>query len=236
MRVKISFGGGGFVPFNYNLYLAGVLYRAFRKANEELASSLHSSRTIKLFTFSDLKGGKSTKQGLVFNRGGYFFVSSPRDDVLRAAVEGLLEEGTLKIGSASFHLESMEVLKPPEFNGTPVKLRTLSPIKVSTMIDTSLGRKSWDLNPTEEKFYTNIRRNLLKKYELFYGRPPSNFDLDFSPPSFIKQRRIKIRNTFHRCYMMDFAVSGSKELLEMGYESGFGEKNSMGFGMVEVSR
>jgi CRISPR-associated endoribonuclease Cas6 len=29
-------------------------------------------------------------------------------------------------------------------------------------------------------------------------------------------------------------VRGSAELIEIGYEAGFGEKNSMGFGMVEM--
>jgi CRISPR/Cas system endoribonuclease Cas6 (RAMP superfamily) len=34
--------------------------------------------------------------------------------------------------------------------------------------------------------------------------------------------------------MAPFVVRGSVELIALGYEAGFGEKNSMGFGMVEV--
>jgi len=33
---------------------------------------------------------------------------------------------------------------------------------------------------------------------------------------------------------MTFEANGDRGLLEMGYEAGFSEKNSMGFGMVEV--
>ena len=234
MRIKISFGGRGFVPFNYNHYLAGVLYRAFREADLELAYSVHKSKSIKHFTFSDLKGGRAVKDGLVFDMGGYFLLSSLRHDVLKAAVEGLLDNGVLQIGSERFHLQEMEVLKTPEFNHMPVKLRTLSPINVSTMIKIPCGLKPWDLNPSDAKFYENLRRNLMKKYELFHGKPPSNTEVEIHPPSYTKQRRIEIKGTFHRAYMMDFSVSGSKELLEVGYEAGFGEKNSMGFGMVEV--
>ncbi|RLF61115.1 MAG: CRISPR-associated endoribonuclease Cas6, partial [Thermoplasmata archaeon] len=49
-----------------------------------------------------------------------------------------------------------------------------------------------------------------------------------------KAKRIKIKDTFHRCVEMVFEASGSKELLTIGYQAGFGERNSMGFGMVKV--
>ena len=39
---------------------------------------------------------------------------------------------------------------------------------------------------------------------------------------------------FHRCVEMVFVAEGSKELLEVEYKAGFGERNSMGFGMVKV--
>ncbi|RLI80862.1 CRISPR-associated endoribonuclease Cas6, partial [Archaeoglobales archaeon] len=31
-----------------------------------------------------------------------------------------------------------------------------------------------------------------------------------------------------------FEAEGSRELLEVGYKAGFGERNSMGFGMVKA--
>ena len=35
---------------------------------------------------------------------------------------------------------------------------------------------------------------------------------------------------------MVFEAEGSKELLEVGYKAGFGERNSMSFGMVKVTK
>jgi len=234
MRVKISFSGRGRVGFNYNTSLAGVLYRAFQRADEELSSSIHSSREIKLFTFSELKGGKPTKEGIFFSHGGYFLVSSPREKILKAGVEGLLDGTPLEIGGLKLTLESMEVLRPPRFS-TRLKFRTLSPIKTSTMVEGEKGPRQWDLSPSEGRFYENLIKNLVKKYRLFHHKSPSNGSLEFSPPTFTKQRRIRIKNTYHRCYMMDFSAEGPKDLLKMGYEAGFGEKNSMGFGMVKVA-
>jgi len=50
----------------------------------------------------------------------------------------------------------------------------------------------------------------------------------------VKAKRIKLKDTFHRCSEMVFIAEGSRELLEVGYRAGFGSKNSMGFGMVKV--
>lgn len=95
MRVKIAFAGRGRVDFNYNTSLAGVLYRAFQKADESLSSSIHTSREIKLFTFSELKGGRPTKDGLFYSRRGYFLVSSPG-----RGCSGLLQRGSSTVGGS----------------------------------------------------------------------------------------------------------------------------------------
>jgi len=47
-------------------------------------------------------------------------------------------------------------------------------------------------------------------------------------------RLVDYKGTKIKAIMAPFVVRGSPELMEMGYEAGFGEKNSMGFGMVEV--
>jgi CRISPR-associated endoribonuclease Cas6 len=35
--------------------------------------------------------------------------------------------------------------------------------------------------------------------------------------------------------MMKFRVSGSTELIQVGYDAGFGERNAQGFGMVRLA-
>ena len=53
----------------------------------------------------------------------------------------------------------------------------------------------------------------------------------------VKRKRISIAKgsstTYHRAYMMDLNLEGDSELIEFAYDAGLGEKNSMGFGMVE---
>jgi CRISPR-associated endoribonuclease Cas6 len=43
-----------------------------------------------------------------------------------------------------------------------------------------------------------------------------------------------IHGTKIRGWLAPFTVEGSNELIRLGYETGFGARNSMGFGMAEA--
>jgi len=163
----------------------------------------------------------------------YFEFSSPKKNIVVALVNGLLEKGEVEIADAEFILSSIEVLKEKEIKGNET-FATLSPISVTTAKKEDGGLKIVDLYPDEPKFYENLRNNLIKKYRLLYGKEPENEELDIKVIK-AKPKRIKIKNTYHRCVEMVFKARGSRELLEMGYKAGFGERNSMGFGMVKVA-
>ncbi|MEM4509071.1 MAG: CRISPR-associated endoribonuclease Cas6, partial [Archaeoglobaceae archaeon] len=109
------------------------------------------------------------------------------------------------------------------------KFVTLSPINVSK----AENGKAVDLYPTQREFYEVLKQNLIKKYVLLHGKEPESREVEFKPISF-KPKRIKIKDTWHRCVEMVFEAKGNPELLEIGYKAGFGAKNSMGFGMVKV--
>ena len=159
--------------------------------------------------------------------------SSPRKEIVAALVNGLLEKPGVEIADASFVVSSIEVLKEKKIKGEETFV-TLSPISVTTVKGNNGYRKTIDLYPDEPKFYENLRRNLIKKYMLLYGKEPENKNLDIKVIK-AKPKRIKIKNTYHRCTEMVFEARGSVELLSIGYEAGFGERNSMGFGMVKVA-
>jgi CRISPR-associated endoribonuclease Cas6 len=234
MRTKITLRGKGLIPYNYNLALAGAIYGPIKRVNTDLAYDIHSSTDYKFFTFSWLQipHGKTSKNGIFVDGHAHFFVSSPVTKIVTAFVEGLLENPVVKIGKTILHVETVEVLPAPQFNGKAV-FSTLSPIIVRTAEDNNGNLRTIDLYPTDPKFYENLRSNLIKKYKNLYNEEKSN--IGFSRPSFTKPVRIRIRDTFHRASHMTFEAAGDTELLQLGYEAGFGGKNSMGFGMVRVN-
>lgn len=233
IRVKISLKGRGQIPFNYNLALAGAVYGPIKRVDTELASRIHSSSNYKFFTFSLLQipERKVSPRGIYVVDGGYFLVSSPVTEIVTCFVEGILENPEVRIGRVHFDVETVEVLKRPEFNGKAT-FSTVSPIIVRTAKEEDGRLRIVDLYPTDAKFYENLKSNLVRKYKDLHNEERD--DIRFSRPFSTKFMRIQIRDTYHRASLMKFEVEGDSELLRLGYEAGFGEKNSMGFGMVKV--
>ena len=233
MRAKISLHGSGWIPFNYNITLTGVIYSSIKRADPDLAYSLHSSKGFKFFTFSELKAPKRkvSEKGIFIKNKAYFLVSSPKNEIISSFISGLLEKPEIKIAKTKLTVENVEILKAPQFNSITT-FSTLSPVVVRTAKEENGKLKTIDLLPNEEKFYENLKKNLVRKYETLYNEKRDN--IDFEKPLSTKPKRIRIKNTHHRATHMVIKAKGDSELLKLAYETGLGEKNSMGFGMVKV--
>ena len=86
-----------------------------------------------------------------------------------------------------------------------------------------------------------IRQNLIRKHEAIHGRAPHDDVLTFTfDKDYIDRRQGRVTRLIDykgikiRGVLCPFRISGSVALIQTGYECGFGDKNSAGFGMVEV--
>ena len=131
-----------------------------------LATNLHYSKEIKLFTFSELRGKMKASNGermkIISDNISVIF-SSPIKEYVSAFVEGCLKTSELRIGKLSFPVERVEILRKPEIKKR-MKFKTLSPVVVSTGIKKGNKMDKWYLYPTDKNWYINIERNLRKKY------------------------------------------------------------------------
>ncbi|KZX12045.1 CRISPR-associated endoribonuclease Cas6 [Methanobrevibacter curvatus] len=239
MRLKISLKSKNslFIPFNYNHIISSIVYSKI--ADLDLASKLHSSKTFKFFTFSQLniKQRKIVKEGIISKNGEFDFqISSPNDHLIKSLVEGYLDDLTVSFKGEKLFVEKVELLANPKFENE-ANVKTISPIiaRIKKEVDGKL--KPWDLSPGDQKFYTNLENNLIKKYNDFYSKEIKIGDIKISSDmKFVKRKRITIEKgdmkTFHRAFMMDLNLEGDKELIKFAYDCGLGEKNSMGFGMI----
>lgn len=110
------------------------------------------------------------------------------------------------------------------------------------------------IRPWEDGFSEAIEQNLIKKYRLVYGKEPDGYiknscnlyenkgmpkfkiaiDNDYMNRKSGKiTKKINFKNTEIIGFMAPFEATGSPELIEIGYEAGFGEKGSIGCGMVK---
>lgn len=240
MRLEIILKGkNNFkVPFNYNHILSAIIYNKIADLN--FANELHSSKSFKFFTFSQIYIPKRriVKDGIIAKDGVIsFYISSPNDFLIKSLVDGFLEDLEISFQNQKLTIQKIEALKTPEFSSKS-EFKTLAPIIVRTKKEIDGELKIWDLAPSD-KFFKSLKNNLIKKYIKFNNLTKTDKKINiYSDMNFVKRKRISINKdnatTHHRAYMMDLILEGDLDLIEFAYDVGIGEKNSMGFGMVKL--
>lgn len=250
MRVKLILearDNNATLPLNTNHKIAALIYKTIGKGSETFAEKLHEkgfgdeTKVFKLFTFSRLQFRRNKVIGdkiVLLDPTVSLFISSPVNEFIEHFVSGLFRSKKFHIGDAEFTLTGVESVEQPNFNKI-TKFKAISPITESVKDD--LGRTRY--LTLDDEWSEIIRNNLMGKYRALHGSEPSdtNFSWAWDQEYLqkIKDQRkrasvlIDINGTKVRGWLAPFEVEGSKELIELGYEAGFGNKNSMGFGMGE---
>lgn len=224
------------IPFNHQHHLQGLIYRRIQRVNPDLSLRLHKPKVPKLFTYSLFMAEKKElaedRRCLLGYNHGFFYLSTAVPEIAEAFIGGLLQNPKVEMWGERFTVEEIKALAEPEkLNGR--KLVTLSPIAVTTKRVQFGKPRSYDLSPGEPEFYELIKENLREKYVLIYGsKPPEEFEMKVLNS---KPKRFEVKpGIFQIAWHLVFRVYGDEGLLRAGYLAGFGEKNSIGFGMVKV--
>lgn len=249
MRIQIlaDVGQGITLPVNYTHLLVGVIYRFLGESNPEYADFLHdegyraAKKRFKLFTFSQLmaKHRRITNDQIHFGSTLTWYVSSPVERFLTHFADTLLTEGRLSIGQHDLKIKDVSILPAPEFR-SKMRFKCLSPIVMSAIREYEGKLRTHYCLPDDPQLSQLICQNLIRKHEAIYGRPSDealsfSFNKDYIRKStgrvtrLVNYKGIKIRGI-----LCPFHVSGSPALIKVGYECGFGDKNSIGFGMADV--
>ncbi|NOZ60495.1 MAG: CRISPR-associated endoribonuclease Cas6 [Calditrichaeota bacterium] len=251
------------IPINYQYQLSSAIYQILSQSSPEFSLWLHEQgystpqgKPIKLFVFSKLyiPGVKSRNGALIarnFTPCTLHIESPMLQDFVQNFVIGLFSSQEISInsqyGSAKFAVQQVETVPEPEFS-EEMKFKCLSPIVVSTARKKEGQIQEHYYRPLEPDLSEAIRKNLISKYETLYHRHPENDSLTFALDEHYLRRRggeeklsklIKIKEgmaeeTRIKAFECPFYLKGSTELMKVAYECGIGQKNSMGFGMVDV--
>lgn len=246
IRVILEAGKGIKIPLNYNYYLASIIYSFLEISDPEYAQFLHSDgylygdKHFKLFTFSQLLARHDIEgQYIKFRSTINWFVSSPQETFLANFASSLLEKREILIYNNRLLVKDVEIPQTPFFE-EEMKFRCLSPITISTKRERNGKLVTHYCLPDEPEFSELVRQNLIRKYELIYKQKPTNdsFSMTFDEEYVKKRGRItkliRYKDIDIRGVLCPFIATGSPELMFVGYECGFGDKNSSGFGMVDV--
>jgi len=193
----------------------------------------------------------------------HWYISSPWDEFLRNLVNGLLESGAIRLGQHNFPITQTETLSSSIQNDAQqsqiVKFSCLSPIVVTTKKEYKGKLAKYYYKPADNPYEISdkIRQNLINKYESFYNKKleDTSLKIEFDKNYLLKKPGAQVLSHYIKstdnviasetkqsrfldikipAIMCPFTATGSSELIRFGYECGFGELNSAGFGMVRV--
>jgi len=231
--------------------LSSAIYNYLATADVKFSSELHDASDFKFFTFSWLQfpHKKVTGPALTITSPEFhWYISSPWEEFVRNLVNGLLESGTLRLGEHNFPITQTETLPDIIASGAKqsqtIKLSCLSPIVITTKKEYKGKLAKYYYKPADnpDEISDKIRQNLLNKYESFYGKKPEDTSLKIEfDKNYLKKPGAQVLSHYIKnnldikipAIMCPFAAIGSLELIRFGYECGFGELNSAGFGMVK---
>jgi CRISPR-associated endoribonuclease Cas6 len=252
------------IPINYQYPLSAAIYKIVNNASPEYAEFLHekgyispNGKPLKLFTFSRIwcPAIKRIAATLVIKHRSncYFQIASPMlEDFVQNFIIGLFQQQEIEIGGphavGRFMITQVETLPLPIFE-SETKFKCLSSIVVSTMHEYQGKLTPYYFRPDDQQLSEAIQNNLRRKFETINNKSAADLSLIFEPDQrYIKNRekqgkRVTKKITIKEgdreatdiiCFEVPFTLKGSHDLMEIAYECGIGEKNSMGFGMIEV--
>lgn len=253
------------IPINYNYQFSAAIYLLLKFSSPEFAQFLHDkgytidSKNFKLFTFAV----RLEKYEMIpddFGQIKYFKLISPRVDLLISSplsdefiknfAIGTFEKQNIFINhnlyTIKFIIKEVELLPEPQFTNE-MSFKLLSPMVLSTGVKKDGKFISYYYRYYDEDLVKVFKQNLIRKYILLNKKEPqvNEFDFEFDQNE-IKQKNGKVSKlisigeglrfgTKIKGIQCGFKIRTNPELIKVGYECGFGEKNSMGFGFAEVS-
>lgn len=247
------------IPSHYQYPLSASIYKIFNSSSAEFTEFLHNNGYIasngkpyKLFNFSNLiLKNFNISQGLITGSDNvHFYFSTPlKDSILEHLIRGFMITNFINIAndlvSSKFKVIKVVKLKEPSFSNY-MYFKALTPITVSQKKIYNGKNSIHYIKPSEDNFEQLIKNNLLNKYELIHKKPyKSNFKLEidknyidaYQERHYSKLVKIK-ENRPDEMSIKGYAVpimirAENPEIIKTAYDTGIGEKNSLGFGMLK---
>ena len=254
MRFKLSLQiqpevMGNELPINYQFPLQAAIYKTLANSDAEFATWLHENgyqqdgKRFKLFTFSNLIVpqygiGKDRERLEIKSDYVTLLISFLPEKSTQKFIQGIFNNRTIQIADhlsgVQFVVREIQVMSPLNYKPDMV-FRTLSPICIS--LRNERGHMDY-LAPNDSRYELGLLTGLLARYNAIHGEPFSgdfycHLQLLSEPkPTLIRIKAGTPNETRVRGYRYQFKIDLPEELMLIAYESGLGEKGSMGFGMI----
>jgi len=252
------------LPLNYNYPLSSAIYKLLKFGSPEFADFLHNTgyklngKRYKLFSFA-LKPGEIKFGNNCINLSSRIiklYVTSPLvDNFIHNFVIGSFNNRIIQISDSSVKssllIKQVETISEPVFTNK-ASFRLVSPMVLSTIRKNENGSFQYYFRYSDDIKEINrvFTQNLKNKYELIYSNVYNGPGIELNwDKKYIAKKKAENKRLTKKISVVKkgelpveiigievpFILTGDADLMKVGYECGFGEKNSMGFGLTVVS-
>jgi CRISPR-associated endoribonuclease Cas6 len=227
------------IPWSYRSDLTRLIYKVIGRSDKSYASWLHDEgyekggKVYRLFVYSDLQFApiEVSPSGLKSEGCIVWQLGSPDGRFIKALADGVKLLGNkLDVFGSTFDVLDTLQAQLPKTKENPV-FRTISPVVAS--VQEGKGSTPTYLSPEDQKFTEALERNLFSKWEAYNKRSieVENFGIRTWDP---KSKLIPTFDINVRAWNLKLQIWGSDEMTRFAYDAGLGERNSQGFGMIDL--
>ncbi|MBE6666494.1 MAG: CRISPR-associated endoribonuclease Cas6 [Ruminococcaceae bacterium] len=220
------------LPLAHADVLQGIFYSLLSPgsalANEIHDKPLENGKQYKFFCFSDFQGKCFVHNGHIFYKDSFVWEIRAADERALEAVRANAE--TIDVKGVCCHLMDMERAERTCFTDS-VEITMMTPLCVYT---TRANGNRRFYSPEEEEFCRSAEKNLICKYEAFYGYKPGGA-VCLEPIAVAPEDKCvtKYKGWYVTGYRGKYRLSAPPEVIDFAYHTGLGVKNSAGFGLFQ---
>ncbi len=260
MRIKIYFTNPDkitYLPINTNYYLVRLLEQLtyeYRRYLKSLVPSDQHTSLFNLYTFSQLivpeRKIKDFKIGIQSNE-FFWYVASPYYQFLGLLAKELRNRQRVKIYNKWFPVKHVRFICSPEFESSEARFTCLSPIAVYKQQFNNRHPSAYQFNggyilPDNDEYKKYIERDLVYKYNILAGQHRKHLDMELEfDQNYIRKRKNRITKVITlengdtlkeqiKGVLAPLKIHAEPEILQMIYDTGLGQLNNLGFGMLET--
>jgi len=241
LRIKIIFESPKNIVLQvgFNSIIQWFIYSNIKDSWLHDIGFKYEKRQFKLFSFSSfLEKAQfiNEKKLFIFPKIVSFIFSSPVDWIIENLASKSFTTKKISFWQNELYLSEVSVLKPPQITQNEIKIRAITPIEVHSTFQIYKQKKTYYYNPYEKEFSLLIANNAAKKWEAFYKKPPES-ELKLEPIGFNKEKIVRFgskNSLIIKGWTGNFKLLADSKMLGFIIDAGLGNRNSQGFGMVEV--
>jgi CRISPR-associated endoribonuclease Cas6 len=204
------------VPYEHLSVLTGVLNKWI--SDREIHDSLS------LYSFSGLRKGVATKDGLVFPNGGEWFIGAYDSKMLLKIISQIKEYPDIAFG---MKVKEVILCEYPVF-GSEKKFMLATPILIKRFD----GEKSIHFTYCDEDA-NNMMTDTLKRKMRFIGLDETSVNVRFDKNyNKSKVKLVSYKGIKNRVSLCPVIITGSSECVKFAWDVGIGNSTGIGFGAL----